>query len=118
MKKQKVVNSKSPLRIFFREYLEALKGYHGLPNHEAKLLAELMYNYHILEGKLPDDKFRWKVLLKMNLLMDGNVEQWQKYAWNFVMERFVDSCSKKDGGLDVLLSFCFEVAHERLTMIR
>ena len=54
----------------------------------------------------------------MNLLMDGNVEQWQKYAWNFVMERFVDSCSKKDGGLDVLLSFCFEVAHERLTIIR
>ena len=70
MKKQKVVNSKSPLRIFFREYLEALKGYHGLPNHEAKLLAELMYNYHILEGKLPDDKFRWKVLFDYDTKME------------------------------------------------
>lgn len=60
--KQRVIKIKSPLRKFFREYLEAKKGIHKLPNHEASLLAELMYHYHILKKAMPVEKYRWKVL--------------------------------------------------------
>ena len=62
MAKQKVITIHSPLRVFFEEYLQALKAMHQLPNHEAKLMAELMYNYHILKTKALEDKYRWKIL--------------------------------------------------------
>lgn len=68
--KQKVITIKSPLRRFFREYLEAKKAIHKLPNHEASLLAELMYHYHILKQAMPVDKYRWKVLFDYDTKME------------------------------------------------
>jgi hypothetical protein len=43
---------------------------HNLPNHEARLLAELMYNYHILKRDMPVDKYRWKVLFDYDTKME------------------------------------------------
>jgi hypothetical protein len=68
--KQRVIKIKSPLRKFFREYLEAIRPMHNLPNHEARLLAELMYNYHILKRDMPVDKYRWKVLFDYDTKME------------------------------------------------